>query len=111
MTPSNPNNVPTNMGPNMESGPGPADPGLSSANAAYTGSGYNPVRGGTGKVGTINPGLNIPVALAGAPAQVRFFIGADGNLYAVGNQTAQTYLITGPISNPPPLISVYNPTK
>jgi hypothetical protein len=95
-----------------ESGCGPADPSLSNINTtAYTGTGYGVV--GTGEVGTINPGANTPVALAGTPVQVRFFIGgADGNLYAVGNQTTQTYLITGPVANPPQLVGGgYSPTK
>jgi hypothetical protein len=93
-----------------ESGCGAADPALSQiSTTSYTGTGYVPMA--SGEVGTINPGANTPVALAGTPAQVRFFIGADGNLYAVGNQTAQTYLVTGPVQSPPPLISVYNPTK
>jgi hypothetical protein len=93
-----------------ESGCGPADPSLSKiTTTAYAGNGYSTV--GTGEVGTINAGANTPVALAGTPAQVRTFIGADGNLYAVGNQTTQTYLITGPVPNPPPLIGIYSPTK
>jgi len=90
-----------------ESGCGPADRSLSNiATTSYTASGYGAVGRGTIGVGTLGP-----VALAGTPAQVRFYIGADGNLYAVGNQTAQTYLITGPVASPPPLVSVYNPTK
>src|SRR5262245_33446254 len=94
-----------------ESGCGAADPALSKISTiAYSGTGYRPM--GTGKVGTINAGTPGPVALAGTPAQMRSFIGADGNLYAVGNQTTQTYLITGPVANPPPLIgNVYSPTK
>jgi hypothetical protein len=102
--------TPARYSSGWESGCGPADPKLSNINTtAYTGAGYGTV--GTGKVGTINPGANTPVALAGTPAQVRFSIGADGNLYAVGNQTTQTYLISGPVASPPPLIGVYSPTK
>jgi hypothetical protein len=91
-----------------ESGCGPADPALSNINTtSYTAAGYGTVGKGTIGVGT--PGS---VPLAGTPAQVRFYIGPDGNLYAVGNQTAQTYLITGPVANPPPLVpNVYSPTK
>jgi hypothetical protein len=93
-----------------ESGCGAADPGLSNINTtAYAGTGYGAM--GSGKVGTISAGASTPVALAGASAQIRFFIGADGNLYAVGNQTTQTYLVTGPVATPPPLIGVYSPTK
>ena len=94
-----------------ESGCGPADPALSNiATTSYTAAGYAAV--GTGEVGTINPGANTPVALAGTPAQVRFYIGTDGNLYAFGNQSTQTYLITGPVANPPPLAgNVYSPTR
>jgi hypothetical protein len=94
-----------------ESGCGPADPVLSKiTTTAYSGTGYGTV--GQGEVGTINPGANTPVPAAGTPAQIRFFIGQDGNLYAVGNQTTQTYLISGPVANPPPVIgNVYSPTR
>jgi hypothetical protein len=102
--------TPARYSSGWESGCGPADPSLSKIGTiAYAGNGYAAV--GTGEVGTINAGANTPVALAGTSAQVRTFIGADGNLYAVGNQTTQTYLITGPVANPPPLIGVYSPTK
>ena len=91
-----------------ESGCGPADRSLSSVRTTvYSGTGY-----GTNPIGTIGVGTPGAVPLAGTPAQLRFFIGADGNLYAVGNQTGQTYLITGPVANPPPLVpNVYSPTK
>jgi hypothetical protein len=102
--------TPARYSSGWESGCGPADPSLSKiSTTAYTGTGYGAV--GTGEVGTINPGANTPVAPAGTPAQIRFFIGADGNLYAVGNQTTQTYLISGPVASPPPLVGVYSPTK
>ena len=103
--------TPARYASGWESGCGPADPTLSKiATTAYTGTGYGTV--GVGEVGTINAGANTPVQASGTPAQVRFFIGADGNLYAVGNQTAQTYLITGPVANPPPMVgNVYSPTK
>jgi hypothetical protein len=102
--------TPARYSSGWESGCGPADPSLSKISTiAYAGNGYGAI--GTGEVGTINAGANTPVALAGTPAQVRTFIGADGNLYAVGNQTTQTYLITGPVANPPPLIGIYSPTK
>jgi hypothetical protein len=102
--------TPARYSSGWESGCGPADPSLSKiGTTAYAGNGYANV--GTGEVGTINPGANTPVAPAGTPAQVRFAIGADGNLYAVGNQTTQTYLITGPVASPPPLIGIYSPTK
>jgi hypothetical protein len=104
---SNPSNP---FPPPWEKGPGPADPAISAIGTVnYVGAGYGVV--GTGEVGTINAGANTPVAPAGTPAQMRFFIGADGNLYAVGNQTTQTYLISGPVANPPPLIPIYSPTK
>jgi len=94
-----------------ESGCGAADPALSNiATTAYSGNGYRPMA--SGEVGTINAGGNTPVALAGSPGQIRFSIGADGNLYAVDNQTAKTYLITGPVASPPPLVgNVYSPTR
>lgn len=37
-----------------------------------------------------------------ADAQVRFFIGTDGNLYAWENQTAQTFIVGEPESVGPP---------
>lgn len=103
MTPSNPNNVPTNMGPNMESGPGPADPGLSSAKASYTGSGYGPV--GQGTIGVGNP---VSVPPSPPPAQVRFFMGQDGNLYVLDNND-KAYVIQASALVPVP--AVYSPTK
>jgi hypothetical protein len=100
--------TPNRYASGWESGCGAADPTLSNIKTtAYTGTGY-----GAGPGKTIGVGTPGPVPLAGAPAQVRFYIGADNNLYAVGNQTTQTYLITGPVANPPPLIgNVYSPTK
>jgi hypothetical protein len=96
--------------PAWELGCGACDPAISAVNTqAPSGTGYVPKA--SGEVGTINAGANIPVTTAGTPAQIRFFIGADGNLYAVGNQTTQTYLITGPVASPPQLIGIYSPTK
>jgi hypothetical protein len=94
-----------------ESGCGPADPKLSSiATTDYTGTGGTGY--GTSPRGTIGVGTPGSVPLAGFPAQVRFFIGPDNNLYVTSNQSAQTYQITGPVSNPPPgLGNVYSPTK
>jgi hypothetical protein len=37
-----------------------------------------------------------------ADAQVRFFIGQDGNLYAFENQTSQTFIVGEPESAGPP---------
>ena len=97
-----------------EGGCGPADPGISQLGGPYSGpppigTGYAPNRGGTGKVGTINAGASTPVPLAGFPAQVRWFIGADGQLHALTNQTMQDF-VAPPGANPqqPP---VYSPTK
>lgn len=96
-----------------ELGCGPADPGISQINGPYStvpgGTGYSAARGGTGKVGTINAGLSTPVALAGFPAQVRFFIGADGQLHALTNQTNQDY--TSTTSTSPQQPPVYSPTR
>ena len=113
-------NVPTNMGPPMEQGPGPADRVLSqikSGGTAWTnpgyvaggGNGYSPTRGGTGKVGTINAGVSTPVTPGPAPAQLRFYQGSDGNLYALENQTGKAFVVGPALSVPQP--SVYSPTK
>lgn len=91
-----------------EAGCGPADPALSQSFSSYTGSGYGP-RGGTGEVGTINAGLSTPVPPAGFPAQVRWFIGADGQLHALTNQTGLDY--TSTTSTNPQQPPVYSPTK
>jgi hypothetical protein len=99
-----------NPGPAWEKGCGPADPALSAAQASYTGTGYG-VRGGTGEVGTINAGANTPVALAGFPAQVRFFIGADGQLHALTNQTGLDFVATSAPQTPAQQPPVYSPTK
>ena len=42
------------------------------------------------------------MAVQVADAQVRFFIGTDGNLYAFENQTAQTFIVGEPESVGPP---------
>jgi hypothetical protein len=104
----------------MEQGPGPADPVLSqikTGGSAWTGSGYtkaggtgyNPIRGGTGKVGTINAGVSTPVTPGPPPAQLRFYRGTDGNLYALDNQTGQAYVVGPALNAPQP--PVYSPTK
>lgn len=92
-----------------EAGCGPADPALSASFATYAGSGYG-TRGGTGKVGTINAGANTPVALAGFPAQVRFYIGPDGMLHALSNQVGTDYVSTT-VAGAPQQPPVYSPTK
>lgn len=104
-------NIQTPMGPPMEGGCGPADPALSAASGSYAGAGYNPVRGGTGKVGTVNAGANTPVAPAGFPAQVRFFIGADGQLHALANQVGLDFVATSAPQTPAQQPPVYSPTK
>jgi len=97
----------------MELGPGPADPVLSTIKTGgkawvNPGTGYNPVRGGTGEVGTINPGLNTPVTPGPAPAQLRFYLGADGNLYALDN-SGKAFVMSPAASIPQP--SIYSPTR
>jgi hypothetical protein len=57
------------------------------------GTGYSPSRGGTGEVGTINPGLNTPVTPGPQPAQIRFYVGADGFLYGLDNVTGQSFKV------------------
>ena len=101
-------NVQTNMGPPMELGCGPADPALSAVTNRYTGSGYNPARGGTGKVGTINAGAATPVTTQGQPAQLRFYI-VNAQLYAEDNVTGTAYVIGPALQVPQP--PVYSPTK
>jgi hypothetical protein len=93
-------NIATNMGPPMELGCGPADPALSSSFSSYAGAGYNPVRGGTGTVGTIN---TAPLGSQQAPpgprqganpqGQLLVYRGADGNIYAVDPSTQIAYQI------------------
>ena len=98
-----------------EGGCGPADPALNTAafkdGGRYTGTGYAPNRGGTGKVGTINAGTSTPVALAGFPAQVRFFLGADGQLHALTNQTGLDFVATSAPQAPSQQPPLYSPTK
>jgi len=102
-------NVPTNMGPPMELGCGPADPALSATIAGnYAGTGYNPVRGGTGEVGTINPGANTPVASQGQPAQLRGYV-LGGQLYLVDSVTGTAYTVGPALQVPQP--PIYSPTK
>jgi hypothetical protein len=98
--------------PPWESGPGPADPSLSaiksSANASpYTGNGYSPTRF-TDK-GTVGAGKPITVPVQGSPAQLRFYLGPDGNLYALDNKTNTAYVLN-PTANVP-IPSVYSTTK
>jgi hypothetical protein len=91
-----------------ESGSGPADPALSNVNTGiYSGTGY--AASATGKVGTINAGTNMTATQPGLPAQVRFFAGADGNLYALDNVTNITFNV-GPPATPGIAPPVYSPT-
>jgi hypothetical protein len=83
-----------------EAGCGPADPALSANFGSYTGSGYNPVRRGSGEVGTINAGANTPVTPNPPRAQLRFYVGADGNLYALDNLTGKAWVMS-PTTNVP----------
>lgn len=90
--------------PPWEQGPGPADPALSASFGSYTGSGYGPVGQGTINVG--NPQTATP---GPQPAQVRFFVGTDGNLYALDNITGLTWKSTTPGGPVQP--GNYTPTK
>lgn len=95
--------------PPWEGGCGPADPNLSGTFGSYTGSGYSSARGGTGEVGTINPGLNTPNTPAAPPAQVRTYIQGN-NLIILDNNTGNAYavpLAVGLTAQP----AVYSPTK
>lgn len=91
-----------------EAGCGPTDPLLSASFGSYAGSGYG-ARGGTGKVGTINAGASTAVTPGPAPAQIRTYIGSDGKLYALDNQTGQAFAVASatPVPQPP----IYSPTK
>ena len=101
-------NVITNMGAPMEGGCGPADPGLSAVKDRYTGTGYNPVRGGTGEVGTINAGVSTPATPGPAPAQTRVYV--QGNqLIILDNQTGTAYAV--PLASQIPQPAIYSPTK
>jgi hypothetical protein len=91
-----------------ESGCGPADPSLSKiSTTAYAGTGYGVL--GTGEVGTINPGANIPVTQPAVPVQVRAFKGTDGNLYFLDNDNNAFVATAGGALKPVP--GVYSPTK
>ena len=90
--------------PPWESGPGPADPALSGSFGSYTGSGYGQVG-----QGAINVGNPVTVPPQAFPAQVRFYVGADGNLYALEHQTAQTFLDGPPGGSVQP--PNYSPTR
>lgn len=105
LPPSNQGNVQTNMGPPMESGPGPADPALSAAKAAYAGSGYGPM---PQKGGTINVGTPVVVAPQGQPAQFKAYVW-NGQLYFVDNVTGTAYVAGPSVQIPQP--GVYSPTK
>jgi hypothetical protein len=89
--------------PPWESGPGPADPAISSGFGSYTSSGY-------GKVGqgTINVGNPISVPAQPPPAQVRFYV-QSGILYALDNLTGQAFPVNSGATVPRP--PVYSPTK
>lgn len=92
--------------PPWELGPGAADPGISGNFGSYSGGGYVPV--GTGKQGTINAGASTPVTPGPQPAQMRPFVGQDGNLYILDNITQQTFKV-GPGGTVQP--ANYTPTR
>jgi hypothetical protein len=95
--------------PPTSRGPGPADPVISSAAQAsggpYVGTGYGPVQRGTLGIGNI-----VPVAQTGVPAQVRFFVGTDGNLYALDNNGNVSYKIVAGGAQAQ-VLPVYSPTR
>jgi hypothetical protein len=100
--------------PPWESGPGPADPALSAiktggnAGLPYTGNGYSPTRyTDKGTIGVGNPVVVAPQV--SNPAQLRFYLGTDGNLYALDNKTGKAFIISPAATAPQP--SVYSPTK
>lgn len=89
--------------PPWELGPGPADPALSASFGSYTGTGYAPV--GQGTINTGNPATVTPGPEA---AQVRFYVGSDGNLYGLDNVTGTTFKVApGGAAQPPN----YSPTR
>jgi hypothetical protein len=97
--------------PPSELGPGPADPALSaiksSINASpYTGTGYSPTRYTAKGTGVGNPFAVTPQV--SNPAQLRFYLGTDGNLYALDNKTNKAFVISPSATVPQP--SVYAPT-
>lgn len=96
--------------PVWETGASAADPAISASFGSYTGPGY----AGTGYVaigqGTINVGNPVTVPPAGFPAQVRFYIGADGMLHALSNQVGTDYVATT-IAGAPQQPPYYSPTK
>jgi len=98
----------TPSGQPMELGCGPADPALSASKASYTGTGYNPTRGGTGEVGTISAGGNTPVTAGGVPAQLRAFI-QGGQLYFIDAVSGTAYSVGPAVQVPQP--PIYSPTK
>lgn len=91
--------------PPMELGPGPADPNISNVKIqAPSGNGYGPV--GRGTIGVGNP------AAGGNPvgtAQVRFYLGADGNLYILDNKSGQSFVVQPSPNTPQP--PYYSPTR
>lgn len=93
--------------PPWEKGCGPADPAISGNFGTHTGSGYGP-RGGTGKVGTINAGANIPVTPGPPPAQTRIYIQGN-NLIILDNTSGQAFAVPLAASIPQP--ANYSPTK
>jgi hypothetical protein len=98
--------TPARYSSGWESGCGPADPKLSNiSTTAYTGTGYSVV--GTGEVGTINPGANTPVNPGMSVPRVRFFLGQDGNLYALTGGGAAFVIPPTAVPVQPP---IYSPT-
>jgi hypothetical protein len=90
-----------------ESGCGPADPAISNINttgySTATATGYGPVGKGTIGVGT--PGT---VQATAPPAQVRFYMSQDGNLYILDNNN-KAYVVQASAVVPVP--AIYSPTK
>lgn len=96
--------TPNRYASGWESGCGPADQNLSNINTAiYSGTGYGQVGKGTIGVGT--PGS---VQAPAPPAQVRFYMSQDGNLYILDNNN-KAYVV--PASAVVPVPAIYSPTK
>jgi hypothetical protein len=90
--------------PPWELGPGPADPNISAVKVqAPVGNGYGPVGQGTIGVGNI-----VTVPPQGSPAQLRFYLNPDGNLYAL-DARGKAYVISPSAVVPQP--AIYSPTK
>jgi hypothetical protein len=87
--------------PGWEFGPGPADPNMSNVRVQATtpgNHGYAPVPQGAQGIGVGNP---VAVGPNWPPAHLRFFRGADGNLYALDN-TGKAYVMPPTTITPVP---------